>query len=99
MDHGVVADQAHFGPAFDLPFGDTTAGNLADLGNVEHFQDLRIAEEGFVQLRIKHPRQGALNVVNEVIDYRIIADLNPLALRFITGLLVRADVKSDDRRI
>ena len=43
MDHHVVADQPYVCPAFDGAVGDFAAGDLADFGNVEDFEDLRVA--------------------------------------------------------
>ena len=46
MDHNVVADQADLVATLHAAIGDHTAGNLAHLGDVEDFQDLRVAHEG-----------------------------------------------------
>src|SRR5262245_47756603 len=43
VDHDVVAQQAHLGAPLDLALGDHAAGDLADLADVEHLADLRIA--------------------------------------------------------
>src|ERR1041385_6118739 len=40
VNHDIVADQAHLGPAAHDALGDAATGHLADLGDVEHFQDL-----------------------------------------------------------
>ena len=45
VDDDVVADQADARATLDLAFGDTAAGDLADLGDVEDLQDLGIAEK------------------------------------------------------
>jgi hypothetical protein len=54
-----------FCAAFDLAVGDAATRDLADLRDVEHFEDLRIAEHGFAQrparadrtsLPSRHPR-------------------------------------------
>src|SRR5690606_27963449 len=37
VDDDVVAQEAHAGTTFDHAFGDLTAGNLADLGDLEDF--------------------------------------------------------------
>src|SRR5256885_12515674 len=42
VHHHVVADEADAGAALDAAVGDAAAGDLADLGDVEHLQDLRI---------------------------------------------------------
>ena len=43
----VVAEQPHLGAALDLAFGDDAARDLAELGDVEHLLDRRVAEEVF----------------------------------------------------
>src|SRR5208283_5619537 len=42
----IVADEAHVGAALDLAVGDSAAGDLADLRNVEHLEDQRVAQHG-----------------------------------------------------
>jgi hypothetical protein len=39
----------------DLAFGDDAAGNLADLGDVEHLEDFRVAEEGLAPFGASMP--------------------------------------------
>ncbi len=46
VDDDVVADQADAGATLDLAFGDAATRDLADLGDVEHLEDLGIADEG-----------------------------------------------------
>ena len=58
VDHDIVADQADMRAALDLAFGHAAAGDLADLGDVEHLQDLGIAEEGLAPRRRKQARHG-----------------------------------------
>src|SRR5690606_37167076 len=45
VDHYIVPDQAHIGAAFHTALRDTAARHFADLGDVEHLQDFRIAED------------------------------------------------------
>ena len=53
-DH-IVADQPHIGAALDRAVGDAAAGDLADLRDVEDFEDLRVAEHGFAPLGVSRP--------------------------------------------
>ena len=55
VDDHVVAQQADAGAALDGAFGDAAAGDLADLGDVEDFADLGIAQEGFAQVGASRP--------------------------------------------
>ena len=77
-------------------FGDAAAGDLADLGDVEHLQDLGIAEEGLAQRRRQHARHRRLHVVHEVVDDVVVADLDAGALGSVARLLVGAHVEADD---
>jgi hypothetical protein len=61
VDDDVVADQADACATLDLAFGDTATGHLADLGDVEHLEDLGIAEEGLATFRRQHARHRALS--------------------------------------
>src|SRR5262245_22401870 len=45
VDDDVVANEPDLGTALDFALGHAATGDLADLGNVEHLQDLRIAEK------------------------------------------------------
>src|SRR5436190_20219952 len=51
VDDDFCADQAHLGAALDLAFGNAATRDLADLGDVEHLQDLGIAEEDLAHRR------------------------------------------------
>ena len=58
--HDVVADQADMRAPLDPAIGDAAARNVADLGDVEHLQDLGIAEEGLAQCRRQQDRTWRL---------------------------------------
>src|SRR4029077_18408979 len=47
VDHDIVADEAHPRAAAHDTVGDAAAGNLADLGDREDLEDLRVAEQLF----------------------------------------------------
>src|SRR6185437_3100012 len=90
---------AHIGAAFHGSVGDTTAGNLADLGNVEDFQDLRVAEHGLAQSGREQAAHGFLHVIHKVVDDVVVADLDAAALGGGRRLLVGADREADDRGV
>ena len=98
MDHDVVAQEAHLGAAPDDAFGDHAAGDLADPGDVEHLADRGIAEEALAQGRRQHARQRVAHVVDHVVDDRVIADLDAVALRQLARLRVGPHVEADDQR-
>ena len=81
MDDDVVADEADVRAALHDAVGDAAARDLADLGDVEHFQDLRIAEHRLAQRRREQARHRRLHVIHEVVDDVVVADLDAVAAR------------------
>src|SRR5215471_5705277 len=77
VDHHVVADEAHLGAALHLAVGDAAAGDLADLGNVEHLQDFRIAKVHLAHRRRQQAGHGLSHVVDQIVDDVVVADLDP----------------------
>src|SRR6476620_7696121 len=76
MDDDVVADQPDLGTPLDLALGDAATGNLADLGDVEYLQNLRIAEENLAQGRGQQPRHRRPHVVDQIVNDVVVADLH-----------------------
>src|SRR5205085_4688759 len=98
MDHDIVAQQPHFGAPPDDSLSDHAAGDFAGSGDVEHLADRGIAEEPLAQSRCQHPRKRVPHVVDHIIDDRVVADLDAVALRQIARLRVGADIEADDHR-
>ncbi|MNE23458.1 hypothetical protein D3C80_1167130 [compost metagenome] len=96
MDDHVVADEAYACTTLDLAFDHTATGNLANLGDVEDFQDLGIAEEGFAAFRRQKTRHGCLNVIHQIVDDVVVADVEAVTLGDRTSLCIGADVEADD---
>src|SRR5262249_24942047 len=78
--------------------GDHAAGHLADLGDVEHLADLRVAEEVLAQGWREQARQRRFDVVHHVVDDRVVADLDLVAAGHLARLRVGAPVEADDER-
>src|SRR5690606_11190029 len=95
-DH-IIAQNTDAGTLLHTTFGNPTTGNPANLGNVKHLKDFGITEEGFTLDRRQHTRKHTLNVVDQVIDDRIVADFHAFTFGQIARLLTGADVKADDR--
>src|SRR5690606_6905236 len=74
------------------------ARDPADLGDVERLQHLGVAQEGFALERRQHARKHALNVVQQVVNDRVVADLDAFTLSQFARLLRRTDVEAQDRR-
>src|SRR3990167_4274404 len=98
QDHDVLTDDPDLGALADHAFGDLTAGDLADLADVEGLQNLGVAKEGFALDRGQHAREHAFDVVQQVVDDRVVADLDPFALGQGSRLGRGPDVEADDRR-
>src|SRR5262245_18580320 len=94
VDHHVVADQPHLCAAFDLAFGHAAAGHLTDLGDVEHLQDAGVAEKDLAHRRREQTRHCRLNVIHQIVDDVVVADLDPALVRGCLGLHVGADVEA-----
>src|SRR6185437_12620405 len=98
VDHDVVAHQAHARTTANDALGDAATGDLADLGDVEHFQDLGVAQEFFADFRREHTREHRFDVVHHVVDDVVVADFDAVSARTFAGLRVRTHVEADDRR-
>src|SRR5689334_8687787 len=96
VDHHVVAQQAHPGAALDHAFGDHAAGDLADLGDLEDFADFRVTQEALAQRGRKHAGKGGLHVIDDVVDDRVVADIDLVALGEFARLGIGAYIEADD---
>src|SRR6185437_1492312 len=81
VDHDVVAHQAHARTTANDALGDAATGDLADLGDVEHFQDLGVAQEFFADFRREHTREHRFDVVHHVVDDVVVADFDAVSAR------------------
>src|SRR5215475_11318041 len=76
VNDDVVANEPHLGAALDLAIRDAAARNPADLGNIEHLQNLGVAKEHLAHGRRQQPGHGLLHVVDQVVDDVVVADLD-----------------------
>ena len=96
MDHNVVANEPDVGAALDDAVGDAAAGDVADLRDLEDFEDRGVAEHGLAQRRRKQAGHRLLHVVDQVVDDRVVADFDAVALAnasnaVVVGFNVRAN--------
>ena len=98
VDDHVVAQQSHFGAALDHAFGNHAAGDAADLGDTEDLADLRVADQGFLVGRIEQADHQGLNVLGDLVDDAVVADVDLVALGDLARLRVGAHVEADDQR-
>src|SRR5699024_2818796 len=71
-------------------------GDVAELGGAEDLADLRRAELDLLVLRLEHALEGGLDLVDRVVDDRVVLDLDALALGVVRVQTLRADVVADD---
>src|SRR3546814_16086257 len=95
VDDAVVAQQAHAGAALDHAVHHAAAGDLADLRHVEHLADLGMADDLPAHRGRQQARHRLPQVVDQLVDERVVADVDSVALGDRAHLLVGADVEYD----
>ena len=93
------AEQADLRVAADEAVGDTAAGDLADLGDLEDVEDLGAAGVVLLEDRLEEAVHGLGDLVLQLVDDGVQADLDVLALGDFGGLAVGPDVEADDDRV
>src|SRR2546423_2242297 len=97
--HGAAPDEARLGVPADQAAADDTAGDVADLAGAEDRADLGGAELHFLVLRLQHALQGRLDLLDRLVDDRVEADLDALAVGLGLGPAVGPDVEAEDDRV
>src|SRR3954447_20873692 len=95
-DHGAVPEDPHLGVATDDPAGDHAARDVADLRRAEDRTDLRLAEGRLLVLRLEHALEGRLDLLDGLVDDRVVPDLHAFLLRHLGRLALGPDVEADD---
>ena len=96
MDDDAVADDPDLAVLLDFPFRDVTTGDTADSGNLEDLADIHGAEEVLLLDGFENPFQGLFDVLDELVDDGVVADLHLLLFGLFPGSLGGADVVGDD---
>ena len=86
MYHDTVAYDACLVFRVYLAVDDKTAGNGADLRNLEYLLYLYLAGDNFFLHLVEHTLHGGLDVVDSVVDDRVGVDLDSLALSKFAGV-------------
>src|SRR6185436_179988 len=94
-DHTMAGD-AYERVALHRAVGDVAARHAADLGDLEDSTDVRVAEDLLADLGGEHALGGLLEVVGDVVDDLVGADLNALLLGKLAGLAGGDDIETDD---
>src|SRR5699024_6741549 len=95
-DHHTVAGDARLRTALDDAAAHDRTGDVAELGGAEDLADLRRAELDLLVLRLEHALEGGLDLVDRVVDDRVVLDLDTLALGVVRVQTLRANVVADD---
>src|SRR3712207_2994695 len=95
-DHGTVADEPCLRVAHDGAAADQRTGDVADLRHPEDLADLRRAELDLLELRLEHPLERGLDLVDGLVDDRVVPDVHALAVGQLGGLALGPDVEAQD---
>src|SRR6476659_6502590 len=98
-DHHVVAQQPRLGITPDGARRDEATRDVADLRRPEDGADLGAAEFPLLVDRLEHALQRALDLVDGLVDHRVVADLHAVAVGQLGRLARGADVEPDDDRV
>src|SRR6476469_6314859 len=96
-DHTVAGDACP-GAALDLAAAHDGTGDVAELAGAEDLADLGGAELHLLELRLEHALEGRLDLLDGLVDHRVVADLHTLTLGVVGVLALGADVEPDDHR-
>src|SRR6476620_6155398 len=91
-----VAQQARLGVAPEQATGDHAAGDVADLRGAEDLADLRLAEDGLLVHRLEHALEGRLDLLDRLVDDRVVPDLDAFLVGHLRRLALGPDVEADD---
>ena len=81
------------------PFVTYAAGDRAEARDAEELPHLDLADRLLGADRREHPDERLLDVLGELVDHAVGADLDALAVGERARLGVRADVEADDHRV
>src|SRR4051812_27328838 len=95
-DHGAVADEAGLGVADDRAAAHQRTGDIADLRDTEDLADLRGAQLHLFVLGLEHALERGLDLLDGLVDDRVVPDVHPLAGSQLGGLTLGPDVEAQD---
>src|SRR5204863_1958666 len=98
-EFGAFAEEANLGVAADEAIGDAAAGDLADLGDLEDVEHLGAAGVVLLEDGLEETVHGFSDLVLQLVDDGVQADLDVFALGDFGGLAVGPDVEADDHRV
>src|SRR5262249_19097334 len=99
LDDLAAPPDARAAIADDAPIGDVAPGDHRALADAEDLADLRAALDHLDHLGLEHALEGRVDVVGELVDDVVDADVDPLALRRAARGLGDRGVEADDDRV
>src|SRR3954453_20102413 len=91
--HHAVADQPGLRVPVDGAAADDRAGDVADLRDTEDLADLRRTERDLLVLRLEHALEGRLDLLDRLVDHRVVPDVDTLAVGQLCRLTLGPDVE------
>src|SRR5580700_10696207 len=98
-DHHAVPDQPRLAVAVDRSGADDAACDVADPRDPEDLPDLRRAELNLLELGLEQALERGLDLLDRLVDDRVVADVHALALGQLARPAGRPDVEADDHRV
>src|SRR3954454_4494324 len=98
-DDGAVADDPHARVAAHDAVADVGAGDRADPRGAEGLADLDGADRVLDLLGREHALHGGAQLVQRLVDHRVVADRHALAVGELAGGAHGPDVEADDDRL
>src|ERR1700689_3450383 len=95
-DDYVVAQQADFGVTLDEAVDHGAAGDGADLGDAESFADFSATLIIFFECRLKQAAHGTLDLILQLVNDGVHADVDLFLLGQFLSLAFRTHVEADD---
>src|SRR4051794_38765012 len=99
VDHDARPQQPRLRVPPDLARPDDAAGDVAELAAPEDLADLSRPELDLLVLRLEHAAQGGLDVLDRLVDDRVVPDVHALAVGQLPHPAGRPDVEADDDRV
>src|SRR5262249_10052079 len=98
-DNDVVAQQPGLGVAAHDAGGDQAAGDDADLRGPEQRADLGATQLVLLVDRLEHATEGLFDLIDRLVDHRVVPDVHALAVGQLRRLAFGAHVEADDHRV
>src|SRR5262249_11526827 len=98
-DDDAVAQEANLAAAGDDPRAHVTACDGADARHTEDFADLGLARDHLFELGSEHADHRPLDVLEQLVDDLVGADLDVLGGSQLARLAIGTHVEADQRRV